>query len=67
MDGTKRENIKVGQVVEIVIRDDHVMRILLRRMEPGVDMIEAVPAVEVDAGNQRVAALQFAHDRVQRR
>ncbi len=55
----------VRQVIEVEVRDDHVVRVLLRRVEPGVDAVVAVPAVEVDAGDQRILPHRFAHQRVE--
>ena len=56
----------IGLVVEVVVGDDHVMRVLVRRQEPGVNVVEAVPAVEVQTGHQRAALLELGHQRFQR-
>ncbi len=55
----------VGQVIEVVAGDVYIRRVLLSRIEPGVDMVVAVPAVEIEAGDQRVAGVQLLHQRVE--
>ena len=54
-------------VVEVVVGNDHVMRVLVRCQEPGVNVVEAVPTIEVQAGHQRAALLELGHQRFQRR
>ncbi|MNF64466.1 hypothetical protein D3C84_461980 [compost metagenome] len=55
----------VGQIVEVVVGDDHVVRVLLRGEEPRIDPVVAVPGVEVERGNQLVGGLQAFHQRVE--
>ena len=54
----------IGQVIEVVLRDHHVVRVLLQHIEIGVDAVVAVPAVEVDRRHQRIGLLDRAHQRV---
>src|SRR5690606_31795989 len=55
----------VGQVIEVVTGDIHVWRILTGRIEPGIDMVVAVPTVEVEAGDQWVAGMQLLHQSIE--
>ena len=55
----------IGEVIEVVVGDHHVMGVLVRGEEPGVDMVEAVPAVEVQRRHQRGVGLDLLHQRVE--
>jgi len=54
----------VRQVVEVVLRDRHRVVVLVRRQEPRIDVIQAVPGVEVDRRHQRILGLDLAHQAV---
>ena len=62
---TRRVVPGAGQVIEVVAGDVHVRRILLRRVEPGIDVVVAVPAIEIEAGDQRIAGVQLLHQRIE--
>jgi hypothetical protein len=55
----------IGQVIEVVLRDVHIRRVLIDGEKPRIDVVEAVPAVEIQACYQRVARLDFLHQRFQ--
>lgn len=59
-----RVMLGIGQVVEVVLGDVHVMGILFERIEPGINPVVAVPTVEIDAGNKRITLLQLLHHEI---
>ncbi|PRD25434.1 UNVERIFIED_CONTAM: rtcA [Trichonephila clavipes] len=54
----------VGKVIEVVIGYHHVVGVLRRRVEPGIDPVVAVPAVEIQRRHQRVGVPDRTHQRV---